>query len=144
MNMSKLLCLVLIAACGGKQNPNPGPSVDETGEHADQVPDNSGNMIPPEKMDEVNNALKRKAMIMSRCLADAMEQKTVPRGAHGKVTLELVIGTGGKADSVKVVKSDFHQAPTVDDCVIKHVQEIAFPNLPKSYETSYTYPMEAN
>ena len=36
------------------------------------------------------------------------------------------------------------QAPAVDDCVVKHVQEITFPNLPKSYETSYTYPMEAN
>jgi len=145
MTMSKLLCAVLLlVACGGKQNPNPGPTVDESGEHADTPPDQSGNMVPPEKMDEVNQALKRKAMIISRCLADAMETKAVPRGAHGRITLELVIGTGGKADSVKVVKSDFHQAPAVDDCVVKHVQEITFPNLPKSYETSYTYPMEAN
>ena len=145
MTMLKILCAVLaIAACGGKQNPNPGPTVDETGEHADTPADQSGNMIPPEKMDEVSNDLKRKAMIISRCLADAMETKDVPRGAHGKVTLELVIGTGGHADSVKVVKSDFRNAPKVDDCVVKHVQEIEFPNLPKSYETSYTYPMEAN
>ncbi len=144
--MKKLLCAVLlIAACGGKQKTGgPGPTVDETGEHADQVPDQSANMIPPEKMDEVNNDLHRKAMIISQCLASAMDEKEVPRGAHGKVTLELVIGTAGKADSVKVVKSDFRQAPKVEDCVVKHVKDIEFPQLPKSYETSYTYPMEAN
>jgi hypothetical protein len=144
--MTKLLCAVLvIAACGGKQKTNgPGPAVDESGEHADTPPDQSANMVPPEKMDEVTNDLKRKAGIISRCLADAMDEKEVPRGAHGKVTLEIVVGTGGKADSVKVVKSDFSSAPKVADCVVKHVQEIEFPTLPKSYETSYTYPMEAN
>ena len=143
--MSKLICAVLVvAACGGKQNPNPGPAVDETGEHAETPPDQSANMVPPEKMDEVTNDLKRKAGIISRCLADAMDEKEVPRGAHGKVTLEIVVGTGGHADSVKVVKSDFSSAPKVADCVVKHVQEIEFPTLPKSYETSYTYPMEAN
>jgi hypothetical protein len=146
MSKLKSLCAVVlvIAACGGKQKTGPGPTVDETGEHTDPPPDNSGNMIPPEKMDEVSNDLKRKANIISRCLADAMETKDVPRGAHGKVTIEIVVGTGGKADSVKVVNSDFRQAPKVDDCVVKHVQEISFPTLPKSYETSFTYPMEAN
>ena len=144
--MSKLFCAVLVvAACGGGQKTNgPGPAVDETGEHAETPPDQSASMVPPEKMDEVNNDLKRKSGIISRCLAGAMETKDVPRGAHGRVTLEIVIGTGGHAESVKVVKSDFHAAPKVDDCVVKHVQEIEFPQLPKSYETSYTYPMEAN
>lgn len=139
-----LLFVLVVAACGGKQKTGPGPTVDETGEHADTPPDQSASMIPPEKMDEVTNNLKRKAGIISRCLADAMDEKEVPRGAHGKVTLELVIGTGGHADSVKVVKSDFASAPSVANCVVKHVQEIEFPTLPKSYETSFTYPMEAN
>jgi hypothetical protein len=143
--MLKILCAVLVvAACGGKQNPNPPPTEETGGGETTPPPDNSGNMIPPEKMDEVANDLKRKAMIISRCLADAMELKEVPRGAHGKVTLELVVGTSGKADSVKVVKSDFDQAPSVNDCVVKHVQQIEFPQMPKSYETSYTYPIEAN
>src|SRR5205823_10538734 len=103
MSKLKSLCAVVlgIAACGGKQRPGPGPTVDESGEHADQPPAQGQNIIPPEKMDEVNNNLRRKAMIISRCLADAMESKDVPRGAHGKVTLELVIGTGGRAESVK-------------------------------------------
>src|SRR5436309_830720 len=53
MTMLKILCAVLaIAACGGKQNPNPGPTVDESGEHAETPPDQGANMIPPEKMDE--------------------------------------------------------------------------------------------
>ena len=144
--MLKSLCVVLvIAGCGGKQKTaDTTTTTDQNEQTSPPAQDESGNMIPPEKMDEVNNDLKRKAMIISRCLADAMETKDVPRGAHGKVTLELVIGTGGHADSVKVVKSDFHAAPKVDDCVVKHVQEIEFPQLPKTYETSFTYPMEAN
>ena len=140
------LCAVVlwVAGCGGKQKTGPGPEVDETGEHAEPVADQSGNMIPAEKMDEINNDLKRKAMSISQCLASAMDNKSVPRGAHGKVSLEIVIQPSGQASSVKVIKSDFREAPGIDDCVIKHVQEIAFPTLPKQYETSYTYPMEAN
>lgn len=141
-----LAAVVAIAACGGKQKTNngPGPDVDESGEHADPARDSSSTMIPPEKMDEVTQDLKRKALVIARCLSDAMERKEVPRGVHGKVTLELVISASGAAESVKVVKSDFREAPGIDDCVVKHVKEIAFPTLPKSYETSFTYPMEAN
>ena len=143
--MKKIVCAVLlVAACGGKSKPADTVPVEDNSTPHEQAQDQGGDMIPPEKMDEVANDLKRKAMIISRCLADAMETKDVPRGAHGKVTLELVIGTAGHADSVKVVKSDFRNAPKVDDCVVKHVQEIEFPQMPKTYETSYTYPMEAN
>ncbi len=149
MNMTKHLWLAVLVVglgvgCGGKQKTGPGPEVDETGEHADTVPDQSGTMIPPEKMDEVSNDLNRKGMIISQCLASAMEEGKVPRGAHGKVGLEIVIAPSGKASSVKVNKSDFRQAPEVEDCVVKHVQDIEFPQLPKQYETSHTYSMEAN
>jgi hypothetical protein len=148
MSKTKILCaaVLVIAACGGKQKTNggPGPDVDEHGEHAETPPDQSATMIPPEKMDEITQALKRKAMIISRCLATAMENKEVPRGAHGRVTLELVVEPSGSAGDVKVVKSDFHSAPGIEDCVVKHVKDIAFPQIPKRYETSFTYPMEAN
>jgi hypothetical protein len=137
----------ILIACGGSQKTTEedttGPSVlgqQSTGDSTDH----SGNMIPPEKMDEVTTLLKRKAVIMPQCLARAMEAGGVKRGKHGKVALEIVIGTSGTADTVKVIKSDFSEAPQVEECVVKHVKEIAFPQLPKSYETSFTYPMEAN
>ena len=47
-----------------------------------------------------------------------------------------------KAESVKVVRATL-ESKTLSDCVIHHVQEIQFPQLPKPYETSYTYGFEA-
>ena len=142
--MKYALLIGLVVACGGKQktsdgDDNGGPSVvgmQDTGDSTDR----SGAMIPPEKMDAVQQALHRKGMIMSHCLVEA----NVKSGTHGSVSLEIVVGTSGKADSVKVNKTSFRSTPGVDDCVVKHVQEIAFPELPKSFETSYTYPMEVN
>ena len=88
MVVAVVVAMVVVgAACGGKQK-NDTMNVDETNEHANNVPDSSANMIAPEKMDEVTQALKRKQMIVSRCLATAMENKEVPRGTRGKVTFE--------------------------------------------------------
>ena len=147
MMKNALLLLAVLAACGGKQktgdDESGGPSVvgmQDTGDSTDR----SGNMIPPEKMDEVTQALKRKAMTITTCLSHAMEAGEVKKGKRGKIALEIVISTSGSAESVKIIKSDFDEAPNINDCVVKHVKEIAFPQLPKQYETSYSYPMEAN
>jgi hypothetical protein len=131
----------LAAACGHKQadtTPEPNPNTTET-----PPPDESGNMIPPEKMDEVNNDLKRKEMIISRCLADAMEAGEIPHGTHGHVRFEIKIGTDGHATDVSVDKTDI-QAKGVIECAKKHITDIEFPTLPRPYETSYLYAMEAN
>jgi len=116
-----------------------GPMVDNT----PHPTSGGGDIIPPEKMDEVQTDLGRRQMIVSRCLANAMEAGDVPRGTHGHITFEIRIGTGGSAESVKVAKTDV-QAKSVLDCATKHVQDTGFPTLPKAYETSYTYAMEAN
>lgn len=102
-----------------------------------------GAMIPPEKMDEVQTDLGRRQMIVSRCLATAMENQEVKRGTKGHITFEIKINTSGHAESVKVIKTDI-DAKSVSDCATKHVQETGFPTLPKPYETSYTFAMEAN
>ena len=140
--MVKRLALVTaLVACGGhkKADTTPPPDTDDHPVHVD----NGGNMIPPEKMDEVTQDLKRRNMLVSRCLATAMENGEVKRGTHGHIAFELTIGTDGHASSVKVIKSDI-EAKTVLECATKHVQETGFPELPKPYETSYTYAVEAN
>jgi len=104
--------------------------------------DNSGKMVSPEKMDQVQTELRRKGMIVSHCLATAMENKEVSRGAHGKIVLEIII-SGTKASTINVVRSDIDSKP-VQDCVVKHVQSIGFPDMGSHFETSYTYAMEAN
>jgi len=127
-----------IVACGGGDK------------HADTTPPPSGEaaaptgdvQVPPEKMDEINRSLERKRPIMSHCLAIAVDNKELPKNSAGKVTVELVIAPGGKAESVKIVRASL-ESKTLAECVIKHVQEIQFPDLPRPYETSYTYGFEA-
>jgi hypothetical protein len=91
----------------------------------------------------VNQDLKRKEMIVSHCLASSMELGEVPRGTHGVVRFEIKIGTDGHATDVSVDKTNI-QAQSVLDCAKKHVMDIAFPTLPRAYETSYQFAMEAN
>lgn len=149
MTMKKILLLAVLTvagACGGHKpasttDPS-GPSVMGVEDKGDPT-DHSGTMIPPEKMDEIQNDLSRKQMIISRCLADAVEAGEAKHNTHGKVTVELVVSPDGKAQNVKVVKSDI-EAQSVLDCTKKHVEDIEFPKLPKRFETSYTYAMEAD
>ena len=146
--MKRLMILAVVLGCGGHktadttQGEENTPSVAGMQSTGDST-DHSGAMIPPDKMDEVQNDLKRKSMVVSRCLADAVEAGDVKKNTHGKITLEFVVSTGGKAENIKVVKSDI-DAQSVQDCTKKHVAEIEFPQLPHPYETSYTYAMEAD
>lgn len=146
--MKKLAIAVLLvaAACGGK-NKNAteeggGATIDTQATTGDPT-DRSGSMVPPEKMEEVQNALLRKNAIVSRCLSQAVDAGEAPKGSRGKITLEIKIAPSGQATSVEVVKSSI-ESKEVQGCVKKKVEEVAFPTLPKEYETSYTYAMEAN
>lgn len=144
--MKKILLLAALTACGGHKSTGPtdpsGPSVMGVEDKGDPN-DHSGSMIPPEKMDEVQNDLKRKQMIISRCLADAVEAGEAKHNTHGKVTVELTVSSAGKAQNVKIAKSDI-QTQSVLDCTKKHVEDIEFPQLPRNFETSFTYAMEAD
>ena len=144
--MKMILLMAALAACGGHKPADPndpsGPSVMGVQDQGDPN-DHSGNMIAPEKIDEVQNDLKRKEMIISRCLADAVEAGEAKHNTHGKVTVELTVSTEGKAQNVKVVKSDI-QTQSVLDCTKKHVESIEFPQLKKNFETSFTFAMEAD
>jgi hypothetical protein len=147
MNMKRylLIAITLAAACGGHKHADttPSPGQAEVEGDANAEPSAySGVMISQDKMDEVSRDLKRKSMIMSQCLAEAVDAGKLKKPASGNVALEIVIGTSGKAESVKVNKSDFDDS--VNQCVIGHIRDIAFPTMPKNYETSFTYPMEVN
>ena len=139
--MKTLALIAVLAACGGGKKADTTPTASNT---TDQQPveDGSSEMLSPEKMEEVQHDLDRKNMIVSHCLATAVEQGEAKKSAKGKVALEIVI-EDGKATSVKVIKTDF-DAKSITDCVIGHVQTIEFPQMKHRYETSHTYAMEAN
>jgi len=140
--LSGLVAVVLVAGCGGKQKADTTPGEDGASAGDTAAAKQGGDMVPPEKMDEINRNLDRKRTIVSRCLAIAVDAKELPRNSAGKITLEIVISPNGKAETVRVVRATL-ESKMLSDCVIRHVQEIQFPELPKPYETSYTYGFEA-
>jgi len=148
MTTNKLLLLAVlgVAACGGKNkndaSEGDGATIDTQATSGDTA-DHSGNMVPPETMDQINSLLGRKQMIISRCLSTAVEAGEAPKGTHVKMTLAISIAPSGQATKVDVVKSST-ELQSVQGCVKKHVEEIAFPQVPRQYNTSYTYAMEAN
>jgi hypothetical protein len=134
------LASLLVAGCGGKHADT--TTSGGTAHQAEQAASQDGDMVPPEKMDEVNRLLERKRTIMSRCFATAVDNKELPKNSSGQITLELVIAPGGKADMVKIVRATL-ESKTLNECVIRHIKDTQFPELPKPYETSFTYGFEA-
>jgi hypothetical protein len=139
-----VLIIGILAACGGskKGDTTPTPPPDDNGGGTPPSGDTAG-MVPAEKMDEIKINLDRKRQIVSRCLAIAVDNRELPKSTHGKLTLGFTISSSGHAGDIKVIKADF-ESKSVTDCVIKHVEEIQFPELPKALEWSYSYAFEAN
>lgn len=136
---------VCVAACGGKKGgtttPDPGP---DTGPKKDPNANiNDPTMVSPDTMDEIQRMFVRKGNAVSRCLSFAVDNKELPKNSHGKVTLGVVISRSGKADEVKVIKATL-ESKSLNDCVVNKVKEIQFPEVPKPYETTYTYAFEAS
>lgn len=147
MTMGKLIlvCAVLAAACGGNKPPPEQPSVERIGAggemHDDRV-GGEGNMIAPEKMDEIKRLLDRKQNIVSHCLAISIDNKDLPKNSRGKLTVEFSISADGHSSGHKVIAKTLESA-ALESCVIGHVKEIGFPAIQHSIQYSYTYAFEA-
>lgn len=142
--MKAALFAVLVIGCGGgkkQSDDSTGPTIDPNATSGDTT-DRSGSMIPPEKMDEINRLLDRKRPTVSRCLTMIVDNGGLPKGSRGKMSLDITVATGGKASSVKVIKSSLESKP-LEDCVIGKVNEIEFPQIPSPYQTTYSYAFEA-
>jgi hypothetical protein len=81
----QILAMAVLGACGGHKPVENTTTTTTDTSNTPEAHDQGGNMIPPEKMDEVTHDLQRKEMIVSRCMATAMETGDVPRGTHGHV-----------------------------------------------------------
>lgn len=146
MMKNLVLLVVLAAAACGSKNKNGaeeggGGSIDPNATTGDPT-DRSGEQVDPRSMDEVNQLLDRKRMIVSRCLSQAVEAGNAPKNARGKITLAIVI-ENTKATSVEVIKSSI-ESKEVQGCAKRKVEEMTFPQMSKRYETSYTFAMETN
>jgi hypothetical protein len=140
------LFIAVLVACGGgnkKDQTTPPPTGDGDGETTPPPRGDDTAMIPAEKMEEIPRVLDRKRQIVSRCLAIAVDNRELPKSTHGKITLEFVISPAGKAQEIKIIKADF-ESKSVQDCVIRHVTDAQFPDLPKPVPWSYSFAFEAN
>jgi hypothetical protein len=141
--MIAVLLSATLVACGGGKKQVEEPTGDDVASGDDDAGGGGGDvMVPPEKMEEINVRLDRKRSIAARCLSDAVEAGEAPKNARGKITLEFVISPAGKAEQIKVAKATFENE-AVRNCVIGKIQDIAFPELPKALEWSYTFAFES-
>jgi hypothetical protein len=137
-----IFAVAVLVACGGgkKEDTTPeGGGLPER-DYENQA-ENDDNMISPENAEAIRNLLQRKERIMSRCLADAVDAKELPKNARGKITLDIKVGTNGSSD-VSVVSSTL-ESEKLKECVVGHVKTIVFPSIRVPYPTSYTYGFEA-
>jgi hypothetical protein len=131
---------ISLVACGGGSKPS-GETTPSTAE-AEPADSNNGTVVTSETMDEIRRALDRKRNVVARCLTPAIDAGELPKNARGRMTLELVITSSGKAIDVKVIKTSL-DSKTVADCVIARVGEIEFPSVAEPLPWSYTYGFEA-
>jgi hypothetical protein len=140
MRNALLVGVLVIAACGGKKQPQTTPEPDPAKEPAT---DGAATMVSPDTADEIQRMFQRKSGAVSRCLSIAVDNKELPKNSRGKVTLEVTIQRDGKPGAIKVIKATL-ESKTVTDCVVDRVKEIQFPEVPIPYPTTYTYAFEAS
>ena len=134
-----VMAVLLAAACGGKQAT---PTTPDDDGGSVTPPDPGDTMFRPETMDEIQRMFERKRNAVSRCLSAAIDAKELPKNSRGRITLNVVISPAGKAGDIKVARASL-ESKLLTDCVIGKVREIVFPEVPKPYQTSYTYAFEA-
>ena len=84
--------------CGGDKKDTTEPTGGGTTEPTDDGEDGSsgGDMIPMEKMDEVNRTFERKQMQISRCFVAGVDAGEIEKNDKGAVTVGAVITPEGK------------------------------------------------
>ena len=117
--IASMIVVVALAACGGGKKANTTPTDESGGGEDPNATQVAGDpeQVTPEQMDDINRMLDRRRGIVSRCLAEAVDAKDLPKNARGKVTIELTIEPSGKAESVKVVKNTL-ESERIGTCVI--------------------------
>lgn len=139
-----MLAALAVAACGGKgKAEDTGPEegvADEEGMSGDDPC--AGEMVPPEKLEQIQNELDRKRGVATRCLTDAVDAGEADKNARGKIVVEFLIQRSGKATNVEIVKSSI-ESQVLESCIVDLITKISFPDIPKDLDWSYTFAFEA-
>jgi|GEM_PF-5307665 len=145
-----VVAVALLAACGGAQKDAEEPAPVDDGLVGDvpqlkdaesQYEDVDEVSMPPEKMEEVNLALKKRETSAGRCFGNALAKGEVKGKSKGYVTVNVTFAAAGTVSEVDVAESSLG-APTVEACVVAEVRRARVSELPEVFRTSYTYRFE--
>lgn len=94
--------------------------------------------ISPEQLEEVQRTVRIGQDAITACFEDEM-QRQGDRTLTGKVTVNILVGTAGKAEKVDIVQSTF-DSPEFQKCIDLTIRGWEFPALPSP--TPFSYPFQ--
>ncbi|HJZ86267.1 MAG TPA: AgmX/PglI C-terminal domain-containing protein [Polyangia bacterium] len=125
--------------CATKQAAERPPRQQE--EVAEPEPGASEEAVPPEKLEEIEDIMRRKHHDVAHCWTDEAS-RTHNRNLVIDVMLKLTIGTRGRASEVEIVK-DSISSKEFESCVTNLVRNFDFPFIPASKEITWQYTFKA-
>jgi hypothetical protein len=127
---------LVMAACasetGSRRTTSAAPS-----EGAGEASGGDADAIPPEKLEEIQDTLRRKQQEISHCWTDEAT-RTKNRSLEVEIMLKLTIGPQGRATNVGVVK-DTIKSNDFEQCVVEMVKSFDFPVIPTAKELTWSY-----
>jgi hypothetical protein len=93
--------------------------------------------VPPEKVDEIQEILRRKQQDLAHCWNEEAE-RSKNRSLVVDLMLKLTIGSAGKANRVEMVRNSI-QSKDFDACVLGMVRNFDFPAIPAALELTWPY-----
>jgi len=107
------------------------PPTEATGESVAE------DVVPPEKLEEIQLILQRKQQDVAHCWTDEAE-RTKNRNLVIDVMFKLTIEREGRASDVQIMKNSI-SSKEFDSCLLTMVRGFDFPAIPSSQEMTWQY-----
>ena len=129
----------IASACGSSDKKTETPSGYVYGEEAEE--EESDELIPEEKFDEIKNTFERKATTVARCFPEAVAAGEVDSNARVKVSVGLVIKPDGSPSELKILAAS-ERSKVLEACVLQAVSRWEFTTLPKPLQYSHGFVLQ--
>lgn len=131
---------VALGGCGGADKNEPEQPVADS--DYEPEPESKGDeLMPQQKLDEVQAFFDRKARSVSRCWGEAIDAGEVKASSRGMVAVWLTIKPDGSPSDVRVTDSS-PKSDTLVACVLDKVKGWKMPTLPRDMEFAYQFAFE--
>ena len=97
-------------------------------------------VVPPEKLEEIELILERKQKDVAHCWTDEAE-RTHNRNLVIDLMLKFTIEKEGRANDVQILK-DSVSSKEFESCVLEMVKAFDFPAIPSSQEMTWQYKLK--